>query len=179
MKKIWMFAAILFILYGCTEKKEEPTVESESAMVEINIPTEVAKHYGSLNIEYKASDVYKTIQPNGVVSLEMNKQQLTEIAQQTEQFLEQYKETSEKSTEDGITHIDANENYSNWEIVLSDDSLLGQEAFDLAQEHLIKNILTYQLVHRHDPELNIQYVTDAGEPLDRKIIRTKFAYSDE
>ncbi|MFS0874696.1 adenylate cyclase [Solibacillus isronensis] len=179
MKKIWMFAAILFILYGCTEKKEEPTVESESAMVEVNIPTEVARHYGSLNIEYKTTDVYKTIQPNGVVSLEMNKQQLIEIAQQTEQFLERYKETSEKSTEDGITHIDSNENYSNWEIVLSDDSLLGQEAFDLAQEHLIKNILTYQLVHRHDPELNIQYVTDAGEPLDRKIIRTKFAYSDE
>ncbi|MER2121131.1 MAG: adenylate cyclase, partial [Solibacillus sp.] len=137
------------------------------------------RDYGSLNIEYKASDIYKTIQPNGVVSLEMNKQQLTEIAQQTEQFLEQYKETSEKSTEDGITHINANENYSNWEIVLSDDSLLGQEAFDLAQEHLIKNILTYQLVHRHNPELNIQYVTDAGEPLDRKIIRTEFAYSDE
>lgn len=179
MKKIWMFAAILFILYGCTEKKEEPTVESESAMVEVSIPTEVAKHYGSLNIEYKASDVYKTIQPNGVVSLEMNKQQLTEIAQQTEQFLEQYKETSKRSTEDGITHIDANENYSDWEIVLSDDSLLGQEAFDLAQEHLIKNILTYQLVHRHNPELSIQYVTDAGEPLDRKIIRTRFAYSDE
>lgn len=179
MKKIWMFAAILFVLYGCTEKKEEPTVESKSAMVEVNIPTEIARDYGSLNIEYKASDVYKTIQPNGVVSLEMNKQQLTEIAHQTEQFLEQYKETSENSTEDGITHIDANDNYSNWEIVLSNDSLLEQEAFDLAQEHLIKNILTYQLVHRHNPELNIQYVTDAGEPLDRKIIRTKFAYSDE
>ena len=169
-------------------------------MVEVNIPTEVAQHYGSLNIEYKASDVYKTIQPNGAVSLEINKQQLTEIAQQTEQFLEQYKETSEQSTEDGITHIDANENYSNWEIVLSgdgvtsitsndmyseweitlsDDSLMKQEAFDLAQEHLIKNILTYQLVHRNIPELNIQYVTDTGEPLDRKIIRTKFAYSDE
>lgn len=43
MKKIWMVAAILFILYGCTEKKEEPTVESESAMVEVNIPTEVAE----------------------------------------------------------------------------------------------------------------------------------------
>lgn len=179
MKKIWMVAAILFILYGCTEKKEEPTVESESAMVEVDIPTEVARNYGSLNIEYKASDIYKTIQPNGVVSLEMNSQQLNEIAQQTEQFLEEYKEASEQSAEDGIAHIDANENYSNWEIVLSDDSLLRQEAFDLAQEHLIKNILTYQLVHRHNPELEIQYVTDAGEPLDRKIIRTKFAYSDE
>lgn len=97
MKKIWMFAAILFILYGCTEKKEEPTVESESAMVEVKIPTEVAQHYGSLNIEHKVSDIFKTIQPNGVVSLEMNQQQLTEIAQQTEQFLEQYKETSEKA----------------------------------------------------------------------------------
>lgn len=179
MKRIWMFAAILFILYGCTEKKEEPKLESGSSTVEINIPTEVAKQYGSLNIEYKASNIHKTIQPDGVVSLEMNDQQLTEIAQQTEQFLEQYKETSEKSTEGGITHIDANENYSNWEIVLSDDSLLRQEAFDLAQEHLIKNILTYQLVHRHNPELNIQYVSDSGEPLDRKIIRTEFAYSDE
>ncbi|WP_339175669.1 adenylate cyclase [Solibacillus sp. FSL R5-0691] len=179
MKKIWMFAAILFILYGCTEKKEEPTVESESAMLEVSIPTEVARHYGSLNIEYKASDVYKSIEPNGVVSLAMNEQQLTEVTQQTEQFLKQYKKTSEQSTEDGITHIAANENYSNWEIVLSDDSLIEQEAFDLAQEHLIKNILTYQLVHRQNPELNIQYVTDDGEPLDRKIIRTKFAYSDE
>lgn len=179
MKKIWMFAAILFILYGCTEKKEEPTVESESATVEVEIPTEVAQHYGSLNIEHKVADVFKTIQPNGVVSLAMSKQQLTEIAQQTEQFLEQYKETSEKSPENGILQIDANEDYSNWEIVLQDDSLLGQEAFDLAQEYLIKNILTYQLVHRDTPELNIRYVTDSGEPLDRKNIRTKFTYSDE
>lgn len=179
MKKIWMFAAVLFILYGCTEKKEEPKVESNTSTVEINIPTEVAKHYGSLNIEYKTSNIHKTIQPDGAVSLEMNDRQLTEISQQTEQFLEQYKKTSEKSTEDGIAQIHTDETYSNWEIVLSDNSILRKEAFDLAQEHLIKNILAYQLVHRHNPELNIQYVSDAGEPLDRKIIRTKFAYSDE
>ena len=139
MKWIWMLA-MLFVLYGCTEQKEVHT-EMEQPTVEVNIPPEVARQYGSLNIEYKATEVQKTIQPDGVVSLQMNEQQLSEIAQQTEQFLEEYKEVSGKSSEDGVTSITSNDMYSEWEITLSDDSLMKQEAFDLAQEHLIKNVL--------------------------------------
>ena len=177
MKWIWMLA-MLFVLYGCTEQKE---VQTEIALptVEVNIPPEVARDYGSLNIEYKASKVQKTIQPDGVVSLQMNEQQLSEISQQTKQFLEEYKEVTGKGSGDGVTSITSNDTYSEWEITLSDDSLMKQESFELAQEHLIKNILTYQLANRHQPELRIRYLLNSGEQLEEKIIRTEFAYSDE
>lgn len=177
MKWIWMLT-MLFVLYGCTEQKEVHT-EMEQPTVEVNIPPEVARQYGSLNIEYKASEVQKTIQPDGVVSLQMNEQQLSEIAEQTKQFLEEYKEVTGKGSGDGVTSITSNDTYSDWEIILSDDSLMKQESFELAQEHLIKNILTYQLANRHQPELKIRYVLSTGEQLEEKIIRTEFAYSDE
>ncbi len=169
--------AMLFVLYGCTEEKVVQT-ELELPTVEVNIPPEVARQYGSLNIEYKASEVQKTIQPDGVVSLQMNERQLSEISQQTQQFLEEYKEVSGKSSGDGVISITSNDTYSEWEITLSDDSIMQQEAFDLAQEHLVKNILTYQLANRHQPELRIRYLQSSGEQLDEKIIRTEFAYSD-
>lgn len=177
MKWIGMLA-MLFVLYGCTEQKEVQT-EMDLPTVEVNIPPEVARHYGSLNIEDKATEVQKTIQPDGVVSLKMNEKQLSEIAQQTQQFLEEYKEVSGKSSGDWVTRITSNDTYTEWEIILSNDSILQQEAFELAQEHLIKNILTYQLTNRYQPELRISYLLNSGEQLEVKVIRTEFAYSDE
>lgn len=177
MKWIGMLA-MLFVLYGCTEQKEVQT-EMDLPTVEVNIPPEVARHYGSLNIEDKATEVQKTIQPDGVVSLKMNEKQLSEIAQQTQQFLEEYKEVSGKSSGDWVTRITSNDTYTEWEIILSNDSILQQEAFELAQEHLIKNILTYQLTNRYQPELRIRYLLNSGEQLEVKVIRTEFAYSDE
>ncbi|MGN7476630.1 adenylate cyclase [Solibacillus silvestris] len=179
MKWIWMLS-ILFVLYGCTEQVNDKNLyEDDLPTVGIDIPSEVTQHYGSLNIEYKASEIQKEIRSNGVVSLQINEQQLAEIAQETERFFEQYKDVSGLNIDDGIARIKTNETYSDWEITLSNPSLLQQEAFDLAQEFLIKNILTYQLANRHLPELKIQYLSNSGEQLDEKILRTKFAYSDE
>lgn len=178
--KYFIVICTMFLLCGCAQQTtQEVQGEHELATIEINIPSEITQRYGSLNIDYIAKNIQKSIQPNGAVSLVLNEQQLAQLSNKTEDFLEKYMESVQTNKSDSISNVTMTNNYSKWEIKLVDETILQQEGFELAEELLIKNILAYQLVNRELPELKIRYLSQDEKVLDEKVIRTKFAYSDE
>lgn len=171
-------AFVLLLLSGCIEQQLNEDNLGESKIA-IEIPSEIVQHFGSLNIEQKVEDVKKTIHSDGLITITLKEAQFNQISQVTEEQLRQYLEMTTAKESNGIHNIEMNKDYSEWAIIVANKSIIGTEGFELAEELLIKNALTYQLVNRQLPEVKIRYFTDSNKLLNEKVIETNFAYSDE
>lgn len=175
--KYWMTIGVVLLLVGCAENIEQQAAsDKQSPAIQVNIPSDIAQQYGSFNIEYKTQDIQKSIHSDGKVSLIMQEQQLAELAQQCEQFFAQFADAANENGDSGIVAIEFDEQYANWAITVANTDFLNKESFMLAQEMLIKNILTYQLAKETTAKLKIQYLLADGTVMDEHILRTKFAY---
>lgn len=178
--KYWVTMGVVMLLVGCTGNLEQQIArDTQSPTIQVSIPSDIAQQYGSFNIEIKAQEIQKLIHSDGEVSLKMQEQQLTELAQQCEQFFAQFADAAKDNGDRGIIAIEFDEQYANWAITVANKDFLNKESFELAQEMLIKNILTYQLASEALANLKISYLLEDGTVLDERIIRTSFAYVRE
>lgn len=181
MRGFVVISFIVAILVGCQQTLTNQDVhdDRDSSMINIEIPSEIAQRYGSLNIEHKARNVKKTIHSNGMVSIALSEQQLNSISQEAEKLLREYMEVSTLKQSNNIHNISMNDDFSEWNIFVTNNNVISTEGFELAEEFLIKNTLTYQLVNRQIPTVEIRYYSIDDQLLEEMIIQTQFAYSDE
>lgn len=180
MRLYWMTLVLVLLLVGCDENLEQQVAtDYESPTIQVNIPSDIAQQYGSLNIEYKADKIEKLIHSNGEVSLTMQDHQLTELREQCEAFFMELAKVTEQDGNSGIMNVEFDEQFANWVITVANKDFLNKESFELAQELLIKNILTYQLASESLANMKISYLLTDGTVLDERILRTNFAYMRE
>lgn len=180
VRKYWIIIGVVLLLVGCTKNLESQVAnDHKSPTIQVNIPTDIAQQYGSLNIEYKTDDIQKSIHSNGEVSLEMQEEQLNELKEQSKEFFLQFANTTEQYGENGIVKIEFDHQFANWVITLVNKDFFNKESFELAQEILIKNILTYQLASESLVNIKVSYILTDGTVLDERILRTHFAYVRE
>lgn len=176
-----LFSIVITILSGCWQQPMEQEVlsESQTEIVKVQIPTEIAQQFGSLNIEQKVKNVNKVVHASGAITIELGQEQLKQISNETEQLFLNYLEHFTEKKSNGFQEVTMNNDFSEWYFVISNENILATEGFELAEELLVKNALTYQLVNRQIPTVIVRYYSDEKKLLDEKMIQTKFIYSEK
>ncbi|MEK4230050.1 hypothetical protein [Solibacillus sp. FSL H8-0538] len=175
VKRIFL-PVLLVAMIGCAN--EEIAVShifgetGVGPVIEIEIPSEVADHYGALNLELKAGDFEKVDNTDGSITIIMQQQSAEEISQHAVAMFNEFeKAVSDENAEAIVTNVQFNNHFSEFIFNVRSKEMLYDENFVLTEEILLKNALAYQIVNKMEPTVKIQYFDTANnEFIAEKIV---------
>lgn len=157
----WGLLVVLLVLSACSEARTLIGIEAD-AYVEVTIPTEVAEQYGMLQLEKKLGHLDHTKNNDGSVTFSLNPQEVEQLEQSVKALFAQYEQAIAQEASEQVRAISYDAPYKNIHFYIEDEAVIHDENFLLTEELLVKQALTYQLIHGENLGVAVLYYDKVG-----------------
>lgn len=141
------------------------------AYLEVTIPSDVAEQYGTLQLEKKLQHIERVNNSDGSVTVLLKMQEVEQLEQDIEALFTQYEQAIAREVSNKITAVSYDAHYKNIHFYVEDEGVIHEEDFSLTEEMLMKQALTYQLIHGETLGVAVLYYDEVGaQVLSKKTI---------